>query len=71
MIEENKIKEEIKTWIKENRGQLPLNASSWNIQVLKKEKGKNITNLIRLGKYNAEILTSDPFYKPYSKTSTL
>lgn len=70
MTEEDKIKEKIKTWIEENRDKLPLNIDSWNIQVFKREKSSR-PKTISLGKYNAEIIRSDPFYKPYSKTSIL
>ena len=38
MKEEEKIKQEIKDWIEENRNQLPLNADNWNIQVFKNPK---------------------------------
>ncbi|MCT2563655.1 hypothetical protein [Chryseobacterium herbae] len=71
MKEEEKIKEEIKNWIEDNRDELPLNVDSWNIQVFKNDKGIESAKPVKLGKYNAEILFSDPFYKPYSKTFIL
>lgn len=72
MKEEDKIKKEIKDWIEENRNQLPLNIDSWEIQVHKKDPDTvKQSKPIELGKYNAGITISDPFYKPYSKTFLL
>lgn len=72
MKEEENIKKEIKDWIEKNRSQLPLNVDSWEIQAYKKDLNIDpYTKPIQLGKYNAEILFSDPFYKPYSKMYTL
>ncbi|HCA09959.1 hypothetical protein [Chryseobacterium sp.] len=72
MKEEDKIKRKIKDWIEENRSQLPLNIDSWEIQVYKKDPDTvQQPKPIELGRYNAEIVISDPFYKPYSKTFIL
>ncbi|WP_165439454.1 hypothetical protein [Chryseobacterium phocaeense] len=70
MKKEDKIKEEIKKWIDDNRGSLPLNVDSWEIHVSRNKENKKPAS-IELGKYNARIMISDPFYKPYSKTFLL
>lgn len=70
MKKEDKIKEEIKKWIDDNRGSLPLNVDSWEIHVSRNKENKKPAS-IKLGKYNARIMISDPFYKPYSKTFLL
>lgn len=70
MKKEDKIKEEIKKWIDDNRSSLPLNIESWEMHVVSNREDRNPAN-IKLGRYNAEIMISDPFYKPYSKTFIL
>ncbi|MEY8760683.1 hypothetical protein [Chryseobacterium tongliaoense] len=71
-MKEEQIKKEIKDWIEKNRNQLPLNVDSWEIHVYKKELDTiKQSKPIELGKYNAGIMISEPFYKPYSKAFIL
>lgn len=55
-----------KDWLKANRAHLPVNATTWKIQLI--ETGAiPETHFVALGKYNASKTYSVPFYKPFSK----
>ncbi|PIF46210.1 hypothetical protein CLU96_3234 [Chryseobacterium sp. 52] len=68
--EQEKIKLEIQSWIEENKYQLSPNTDTWSIEVYENEDAES-PEPIQLGKYNAEVTSTDPFYKPYSKTFLL
>ncbi|MBL3546641.1 MULTISPECIES: hypothetical protein [Chryseobacterium] len=69
--EQEKIKEKIQNWMAENKSQLSLNSDTWNIDVFENKKNTEFQKSLKLGKYNAELTESDPFYKPYSKMHIL
>ncbi|CAH0171597.1 hypothetical protein [Chryseobacterium sp. Bi04] len=69
--EQEKIKEEIQTWMAENKSQLSLHSHTWNIDVFESKKNSDFQESLKLGKYNAELAEADPFYKPYSKMHIL
>lgn len=69
--EQQKIKKEIQTWIEKNQHQLSPNANSWQVDVFEKPENTDPTKPINIGRYNAELTQTDPFYKPYSKMHLL
>jgi len=71
MTEEEKIKEEILNWINQNQNGLPLNVDHWQINVFQPKNNGEEKEAINLGKYDAALNVSHPFYKPYSKMFSL
>ncbi|KXH84614.1 hypothetical protein [Chryseobacterium kwangjuense] len=69
--EQEKIKEELKNWIEENMPQLSPNAGTWHIEVYENTADAEPQEPIKLGRYDAEVPSSNPFYKPYSKMFVL
>ncbi|KMQ64843.1 hypothetical protein ACM46_11520 [Chryseobacterium angstadtii] len=65
--EQEKIKEEIQNWIEEKNTQLSPNAGTWHIEVYENTDDAEPQEPVKLGKYNAEVSSTNPFYKPYSK----
>lgn len=62
------LKERMRQWINDNRPKLPMNIDSWKVEVYNKEPGTDSpAPRTPLGKYNALLAVSAPFYKPYSK----
>lgn len=68
--EKDLLKEKFKNWIILNSNNLPISAPFWDIEVFEntpESQDEILPDLISLGKYNAEIVKSTPFYKPISK----
>ena len=70
MNEKNKIAEDIKSWLLDNKARLPLNIDHWKLHVLENTPDENAST-VSLGKYNAELVQGIPFYKPYSKITII
>jgi hypothetical protein len=68
---QQKIKQEIQTWIEKNQNQLSPSANSWQVEIVEKPENTVPLISIKLGKYNTEPTVTDPFYKPYSKMHLL
>ncbi|WP_166919672.1 hypothetical protein [Flavobacterium poyangense] len=66
-MDENKIINEIKEWIKDNKELLPLNIDYWDINVLEKKEIENNIRVVSFGKYNSIDLSTNKFYKPISR----
>jgi hypothetical protein len=64
-----KIKKELKNLIKNNPESFPLIAQFWEIEI--EDVNNEQPLFMELGKYNANILNSIPFYKPFSKLINL
>ncbi|MNJ95289.1 hypothetical protein D3C87_129990 [compost metagenome] len=65
----NKI-DKFKEWTKLNADKLPISAPFWEVEIIEKLNGQyseTIPELISLGRYNAEVVHSTPFYKPFTK----
>lgn len=56
-----------KEWLQTNKKHCPLNAITWNIQIVSTRTLKN-EDKISLGKYDASKKSTIPFYKSYSRT---